>query len=119
MFRLNRQIPNLSLTGETAVFSLWIRQILEFSSLILYNNSTVSLCATKAAVWVYSYAAFSIIRGGKHLGVVDVYSKIPFDLSGSMSKNRFRQELCWGISKMFDLFDKEDFCVIFDYKCDI
>lgn len=70
-------------------------------------------------MWVYSYAAFSIIRGGKHLGVVDVYSKIPFDLSGSMSKNRFRQELCWGISKMFDLFDKEDFCVIFDYKCDI
>ena len=36
-----------------------------------------------------------------------------------MSKNRFRQELCWGISKMFDLFDKEDFCVVFDYKCDI
>ena len=70
-------------------------------------------------MWVYSYAAFSIIRGGKHLGVVDVYSKIPFDLSGSMSKNRFRQELCWGISKMFDLFDKEDFCVVFDYKCDI
>ena len=49
--RRNRQIPNPSLTGETAVFSLWIRQILEFSSLILYNNSTVSLCATKAAVW--------------------------------------------------------------------
>lgn len=62
---------------------------------------------------------FIISKGGKHLGVVDVYSKIPFDLSGSISKNRFRQELCWGISKMFDLFDKEDFCVIFDYKCDI
>ena len=62
---------------------------------------------------------FLFTRGGKHLGVVDVYSKIPFDLSGSMSKNRFRQELCWGISKMFDLFDKEDFCVVFDYKCDI
>ena len=60
-----------------------------------------------------------IIRGGKHLGVADIYSKIPFDLSGSISKNRFRQELCWGISKMFDLFDKEDFCVVFDYKCDI
>ena len=70
-------------------------------------------------MWVYSHAAFSIYKRGKHLGVVDVYSKIPFDLSGSMSKNRFRQELCWGISKMFDLFDKEDFCVVFDYKCDI
>ncbi len=53
------------------------------------------------------------------MGVVDVYDKIPYDLSGSLSKNRFRQELCWGISKMFDLFDKEDFCVVFDYKCDI
>ena len=51
--------------------------------------------------------------------VADVYAKIPHELSGSMSKNRFRQELCWGISKMFDLFDKEDFCVVFDYKCDI
>lgn len=61
----------------------------------------------------------SYTKGGKHLGVVDVYTKIPYDLSGSISKNRFRQELCWGISKMFDLFDKEDFCVVFDYKCDI
>lgn len=56
--RRNRQIPNPSLIGVTAVFSLWIRQILEFSSLIHYNSSTVSLCATKAAVWVYSHAAF-------------------------------------------------------------
>lgn len=83
-----------------------------------YNISTVGLCATKAAVrnsvWLLSYT-----KGGKHLGVVDVYTKIPYDLSGSISKNRFRQELCWGISKMFDLFDKEDFCVVFDYKCDI
>lgn len=53
-----RQIPNLSLTGVTAFSSLRIRQILEFSRLILYNNSTVSLCATRAAVWVYSHAAF-------------------------------------------------------------
>ena len=58
-------------------------------------------------------------KGGTHLGVADIYANIPYDLSGSMSKNRFRQELCWGISKMFDLFDKEDFCVVFDYKCDI
>ena len=68
---------------------------------------------------VFPCGLFYLQEGGKHLGVVDVYSKIPFDLSGSMSKNRFRQELCWGISKMFDLFDKEDFCVVFDYKCDI
>ena len=56
----NHQIPNPSLTGMIAAFSLWIRQILEFSSLILYNDSTVSLCATKVAVWVYSHAAFII-----------------------------------------------------------
>lgn len=60
-----------------------------------------------------------ITKGGTHLGVADIYANIPYDLSGSMSKNRFRQELCWGISKMFDLFDKDDFCVVFDYKCDI
>ena len=47
------------------------------------------------------------------------YRTIPYDLSGSISKNRFRQEILWGVSKMFDLFDKPEFCVIFDYKCDI
>ncbi|MGI6176248.1 MAG: dsDNA nuclease domain-containing protein [Christensenellales bacterium] len=47
------------------------------------------------------------------------YRTIPYDLSGSTSKNRFRQEILWGVSKMFDLFDKPEFCVIFDYKCDI
>ena len=49
----------------------------------------------------------------------EVYRTIPYDLSGSLSKNRFRQEILWGVSKMFDLFDKPDFCIIFDYKCDI
>ena len=49
----------------------------------------------------------------------EVYRTIPYDLSGSLSKNRFQQEILWGISKMFDLFDKPEFCVIFDYKCDI
>jgi polyhydroxyalkanoate synthesis regulator protein len=49
----------------------------------------------------------------------EAYRSIPYDLSGSVSKNRFRQEILWGVSKMFDLFDKPEFCVIFDYKCDI
>lgn len=83
-----------------------------------YNISTVGLCAAKVAVR-NTVRLLSYTKEGKHLGVVDVYTKIPYDLSGSISKNRFRQELCWGISKMFDLFDKEDFCVVFDYKCDI
>lgn len=49
----------------------------------------------------------------------EAYRSIPYDLSGSVSKNRFRQEILWGVSKMFDLFEKPEFCVIFDYKCDI
>lgn len=49
----------------------------------------------------------------------EAYRAIPYDLYGSVSKNRFRQEILWGVSKMFDLFDKPEFCVIFDYKCDI
>ena len=54
----NRKIPNPSLIGIAQVFSPQIRRKLEFSSIIPYNDSTVSLCATKAAVWVYSHAAF-------------------------------------------------------------
>ena len=49
----------------------------------------------------------------------EAYRTIPYELSGSLSKNRFRQEILWGVSKMFDLFDRAEFCVIFDYKCDI
>lgn len=44
---------------------------------------------------------------------------LPFDVSGSLSKNRFRLELLWGISKLFDIYDSDDFAVIFDYACDI
>jgi len=53
------------------------------------------------------------------MNLSEVYRTIPYDLSGSISKNRFRQEILWGVSKMFDLLDKPQFCVIFDYKCDI
>lgn len=45
--------------------------------------------------------------------------KLPYDLSGASSKNRFRLEILWGASKMFDLYNAGDFCVVFDYKCDI
>lgn len=48
-----------------------------------------------------------------------IYMELPHDLSGASSKNRFRLEILWGAYKMFDLYDKEDFCIIFDYKCDI
>lgn len=53
------------------------------------------------------------------MNVFDEYMKLSYDLSGSISKNRFRLELLWGASKMFDLFEKDDFCVVFDYKCDV
>lgn len=53
--------------------------------------------------------------------IAEVYKAISHDLSGSISKNRFRQEILWGISRMFDLLEEPDinFCVVFDYKCDI
>lgn len=55
------------------------------------------------------------------MAIAETYKVIPYDLSGAVSKNRFRQEILWGISKMFDLFDEpgKDFCVVFDYNCDV
>lgn len=48
------------------------------------------------------------------------YLALPHDLPGSMSKNRFRLELLWSVSKMLDLMEKpSDFTVVFDYACDI
>ncbi|WP_094607022.1 hypothetical protein SPSIL_048810 [Sporomusa silvacetica DSM 10669] len=47
------------------------------------------------------------------------YMSLPFDVSGSLSKNRFRLELLWGISKMLDIYDYDDFTMVFDYVCDI
>ena len=50
----------------------------------------------------------------------ETYMSMVNDLSGSMSKNRFRIEILWGISKMFDLYDEHnDFTVVFDNVCDI
>lgn len=46
--------------------------------------------------------------------------KLPFDLSGSRSKNRFRYEILWGLSKLFDIYNEnESFVMVFDYACDI
>ncbi len=30
-----------------------------------------------------------------------LYKKLPFDLSGSRTKNRFRNEILWGLEKIF------------------
>ncbi len=50
----------------------------------------------------------------------EYYMGLPFDLSGSRSKNRFRLELLWGVSKMLELMESsDDFTIVFDYVCDI
>lgn len=49
-----------------------------------------------------------------------VYETLPYDLSGSRSKNRFRNELLWGLEKLYEIYkSEEDFFMIFDYVCDI
>jgi hypothetical protein len=48
------------------------------------------------------------------------YLSLPHDRSGSISKNRFRLELLWGVGKMLDLMeDDREFTMVFDYACDI
>lgn len=48
------------------------------------------------------------------------YFSLPHDISGSRSKNRFRAELLWGVSKMLDLMETDrEFTMVFDYACDI
>ena len=48
------------------------------------------------------------------------YMTLPYDLSGSMAKNRFKNEILWGMHKIFEIYIKEeDFNIIFDYVCDI
>ncbi|MBP5509955.1 MAG: DUF4297 domain-containing protein [Kiritimatiellae bacterium] len=54
------------------------------------------------------------------MNIAEYYGNLPFDLSGSMSKNRFRMELLWGVSVMLDLMQgDQDFTVVFDYVCDV
>lgn len=48
------------------------------------------------------------------------YMNLKADTSGSRSKNRFRLELLWGISKILELMETTDnFTMVFDYVCDI
>lgn len=49
----------------------------------------------------------------------DNYMNLIYDLAGSRSKNRFRVEILWGIRRIFEIYQDGDFCVIFDYVCDI
>jgi hypothetical protein len=60
-----------------------------------------------------------LLFGGVGLQDTGYYMSLPFDVSGSLSKNRFRVELLWGVSKMLDIYDYDDFIMVFDYVCDI
>ncbi|WP_018659249.1 DUF4297 domain-containing protein [Allofustis seminis] len=54
------------------------------------------------------------------MNLEEYYMALPKDLSGSITKNRFRMELLWGVSKIIDAHkESEDYSVIFDFKCDI
>ena len=54
------------------------------------------------------------------MGLKEQYMLMPYDLSGSRSKNRFRIELLWGIDKMLELMESDkSFTMVFDYVCDI
>lgn len=54
------------------------------------------------------------------MDIAKYYVELPYDLSGSRTKNRFRIELLWGVSVMLDLIKEDkDFTVIFDYVCDV
>jgi hypothetical protein len=45
---------------------------------------------------------------------------LPHDLSGSMAKNRFKNELLWGVHKILELYKvKKEYYIVFDYVCDI
>ena len=61
-----------------------------------------------------------LVEAVKELGLSDNYLSLPHDLAGSRSKNRFRIELLWGVSKLLDLMEAPDnFTMVFDYVCDI
>lgn len=54
------------------------------------------------------------------MDISEYYEKLPYELSGSISKNRFRLELLWGVSVMLDLMKEDkDFTIVFDYMCDV
>ena len=51
----------------------------------------------------------------------DSYMAAAPDMSGSIAKNCFRNELLWDIEKLLDCLDErmDYFAVVFDYRCDI
>lgn len=54
------------------------------------------------------------------VGIDETYLSIKKDLSGTIQKNRTKQEYLWSLKKIYELYlNKEDFKIIYDYACDI
>ncbi|MGD6874241.1 dsDNA nuclease domain-containing protein [Sutcliffiella horikoshii] len=54
------------------------------------------------------------------MSISHYYMNLPFDLAGSRAKNRFRNEILWGLKKILELFKEDaEFTVVFDYSCDV
>lgn len=50
----------------------------------------------------------------------EMYNKLPYDLAGSRTKNRFDFEILYGIEQLIDNYNNiDDYYVVFDYVCDI
>lgn len=48
------------------------------------------------------------------------YMNLPNDLSGSMAKNRFRNEILWGLKRILELQEEgANYTAIFDFACDV
>ena len=57
---------------------------------------------------------------GNCMSIKESYEKLPFDLSGARTKNRFDFEILYGIELLIDNYHVlNDFTVVFDYVCDI
>ncbi|MBT2730435.1 DUF4297 domain-containing protein [Bacillus sp. ISL-75] len=54
------------------------------------------------------------------MSMSDYYMNLPYDLAGSRAKNRFRNEILWGLKKILELYKEDiEFTMVFDYSCDI
>ncbi len=54
------------------------------------------------------------------MSIKETYKKLPFDLSGARTKNRFDFEILYGIELLIDNYHiLNDFTIVFDYVCDI
>lgn len=54
------------------------------------------------------------------MSIKETYEKLPFDLSGARTKNRFDFEILYGIELLIDNYHGlNNFTIVFDYVCDI